>query len=83
MKENYPSYLILIRYGNFYNTYFDDAILLSCLCSYKIVNNKIGFPCTSLDNVKLYIKNRKTMIVNNEGILDIDFFFVAIYLVIC
>lgn len=64
-KEKYPNYIILIKCGNFYNTYFDDAILLSCLCNYKIINNKIGFPVTSLNKVKYYIDNRKTMVVNS------------------
>lgn len=51
LKKRYPNYIVLIKCGNFYNTYFDDAILLSCLCSYKLIGNKIGFPNVSLNKV--------------------------------
>lgn len=71
LKTKYPDYIILIKCGNFYNSYFDDAILLSCLCNYKIVNNKIGFPISALNKVKYYINNRKTMVVNYDYILPI------------
>ena len=65
LKEKYPDYIIFIKSGNFYNTYFDDAILISCLCNYKIVNNKICFPCSNLNKVKYYLCNRLALIVSN------------------
>ena len=67
LKEKYPNYIILIKCGNFYNTFFDDAILLSCLCNYKIINNKIGFPCVYLNKVKSYI-NSTVLVVDNKSI---------------
>ena len=52
LKAKYPNDVVLIKNGYFYNTYYDDALLISNLCNYKINNNKVGFPINNLSNIR-------------------------------
>lgn len=60
--------VILIKSGNFYISYDEDAIVLNHLFSYQIVNNKIGFPLVTLSKIeeKLDELNVDYIIYNNE-----------------
>lgn len=44
-------YILFKTSGKFINAYKDDAYILNYLFNYKIVNNKVGFPTTSLNKV--------------------------------
>ena len=53
LKNKYLEYIIMIKVGNFYHSYFDDGIILNYLFNYKIKDNDVvGFPISSLDKVK-------------------------------
>lgn len=60
--------VILIKSGNFYISYDEDAIVLNHLFSYQIVNNKIGFPLVTLPKIKEKLDelNVDYIIYNNE-----------------
>lgn len=63
IKDLFPNYILLIKIGNFYEVYNNDANIISYLFNYKIKtlsNNNItcGFPLISLNKVK-YILDKK------------------------
>ena len=60
--------VILIKSGNFYISYDEDAIVLNHLFSYQIVNNQIGFPLVTLPKIKEKLDelNVDYIIYNNE-----------------
>ena len=71
-KNIYNNYILLIKSGNFYISYNNDALLMHNIFNYKIVNNgiKIGFPIQSLNKVitKLENININYIIINNGDI---------------
>ena len=44
IKKEYPDCFILIKVGNFYQTFDDDGVILNNLCGYKIMGRRVGFP---------------------------------------
>ena len=42
---------IFRKSGNFYSVFDDDAIILHSLFKYKIKDNRVGFPISSIDKV--------------------------------
>lgn len=58
-KSNYPDAIIFIKSGKFYTTFDNDALIISYLFSYKKINNKVGFPENSLENVCEKLKEVK------------------------
>ena len=58
----------ILKTGNFYNIYNDDCYILYYLFNYKIINNKLGFPLSSLPKVINTLENKKInySIDNNE-----------------
>lgn len=54
-KVLYKEYIIIMKYGNFYETIDNDALIMSSIFNYKInkLSNtfKVGFPINTLDNV--------------------------------
>lgn len=66
-KEKYPNSVILLKSGSFYRTYDHDAIIISCLCQYKIIKNMLGFPVHSLSKVLKELKCEEVnFIVDDE-----------------
>ena len=69
-KVLYKDYIIIMKYGNFYETIDNDALIMSSIFKYKInkLSNtfKVGFPINNLDNV-LNILNEKSI---NYIVLD-------------
>lgn len=59
LKRQYPDSLILLRSGNFYITYDDDALLLHHLFSYQLSKGKVGFPHQNLKKVCSRLKDEK------------------------
>ena len=51
-KELYQDYVILIKSGNFYYSFEDDAYILKYLFNYQIRENKVGFPISAKAKVK-------------------------------
>ena len=63
------NYVILRRIGGFYNTFDNDAIVLSYLCNYKVKNGKCGFPISAIDKVINILDNNKVnYIIKEKGI---------------
>lgn len=54
-KIDYKEYVLLFKYGNFYETFDNDAYIISKLFNYKLVKMKdtfrCGFPINSLSYV--------------------------------
>lgn len=51
LKEIMKETIVIIKSGIFYVAYDTDALIISNLTGYKLVNNKVGFPLNSLDYV--------------------------------
>ncbi len=51
-KSQYKDYVILIKSGNFYYSFGDDAYILKYLFNYQIRENKVGFPLSAKAKVK-------------------------------
>ena len=54
-KVKYKDYIIMMKYGNFYETLDNDALIMNKLFDYKLtkLSNtfKVGFPISSLNSV--------------------------------
>ena len=62
-KDNYKEYVVFIRMGNFYETYNNDAYIISKIMNYKVKNIsnnvRVGFPIISLNKVLDELNNNK------------------------
>lgn len=70
IKEVLSDTVVFIRIGNFYETYGEDAIIVSYLFNYRIRHNSdidsCGFPVLALNKV-LSVLDRKTI---NYDVID-------------
>lgn len=48
IKNEKKECIVLLKNGNFYVSFNDDAYILNYLCNYSINDLKVGFPLTSL-----------------------------------
>lgn len=51
-KEKYKDYVVMIKSGNFYYSFEDDAFILKHYFNYQIRDNKVGFPLNAKAKVK-------------------------------
>ncbi len=51
-KSSYKDYVVLIKSGNFYYSFDDDAYILKYFFNYQIRDNKVGFPINAKAKVK-------------------------------
>lgn len=59
--------IILRKTGGFYQVFDDDAYIISYLFSYKVINNKCGFPLSALCKVVNTLEDKKiNYIIKNE-----------------
>lgn len=70
--------IIIIKNGEFYYVYNDDAFIINYLFKYKLVhiNDRyhICFPFNSLSNIKFILKNKNIGYITYDGIIkDISF----------
>ena len=64
---------ILIRkVGGFYNVFDDDAIIVSYLTGYKVVNGRCGFPINSLGKVTNLLGDNNVNYIVRENMIDVD-----------
>ncbi len=76
-KENHQNKIILFESGSFYVTFFQDADILSYLFSYKIHDDKVGFPTKNLEKVLFELRTKKlnyVMISQNKKDIIYDEF---------
>ncbi len=67
LKEEYPSHLVLLKRGKFYRTFDDDAILLSYVMNYQVIDNRVGFPLEGLFKVKSKLRSFSIDLVVLDG----------------
>ena len=66
LKEKYPNNVILLKSGNFYASYENDAYLLNYLLNYQLNDYKVGFPKAALPKVLETLKvNQINVIVED------------------
>jgi DNA mismatch repair ATPase MutS len=63
LKELFPDYVVLLKLGTFYETYNDDAKIISYLFRYKIKtlssDDKVcGFPIVSINKVTYLLEKK-------------------------
>ena len=66
------SSVVFRKIGGFYNIFDDDAIIISYLCNYKIVNGRCGFPINSIDKVINILENNKINYIIKDGIEEVS-----------
>ena len=65
----YKNYIVLVRFGNFYKCFDDDALIVGYLLDYKVKDNIVAFPLSSLGKVIITLKNNNVsaVIVKEQG----------------
>ena len=80
LKKLHNDTLVMIRVGNFYHIYDEDAIIMFYLFKYKINDNKGGFPIRSLEkvinkliknNINYYVDENNFKYFDNNGYLEL------------
>lgn len=56
-KNNYKETLVLIHSGNFLYTFLEDATIMNYLFGYKIIDNRVGFPISIAEKIKLKLNS--------------------------
>ncbi|MBO4601181.1 MAG: hypothetical protein J5634_02985 [Bacilli bacterium] len=67
LKNDYINYVLFFKSGNFYVSFFKDAEVLKKLFDYKIINDRVGFPLSSLNKVLNKLDNEKINYIFIEG----------------
>ena len=62
----------IYKHGKFYNVYGNDAIVVSVLTNYKVINNRLGFPISMINKViGLLDRNKISYIVfDKDNIIE-------------
>lgn len=80
LREKYINTLVMIKVGNFYHIYDEDAIIMFYLFKYKISDNKVWFPVRSLDkainkltknSINYYIEESNSKYFQNNSYLEL------------
>ena len=66
-SSSYKDYVVLIKSGNFYYSFDDDAYILKYFFNYQIRDNKVGFPINAKAKVKSVLNRHN---VNLLEIID-------------
>ena len=74
-KLNYSKYIVIIKKGNFFISFDNDALILSNIFNYKIIqsnnNFKVGFPVNSLSKIIMKLDSLKlNYIVVDKDIIE-------------
>lgn len=64
-KSQYKDYVVLVKSGNFYYSFDEDAFILKYFFDYQIRENRVGFPLNAKAKVKSVL-NR-----NNINLIEI------------
>ena len=51
VKGRYKDYIIFVKSGNFWNSFYGDALIIHFLTNYSFKNYHVGFPSKVLDKV--------------------------------
>ena len=66
------NYVVIRRSGGFYHVFDGDAIIISYLTGYKIVNDRCGFPINSLNKVLNILEDNKVNYLVRENMKDVN-----------
>ena len=73
IKSKYPDYIVLIKCGTFYNTFYKDAEYISRFQGYRIIDNRVGFPISILNSINIsnyvLVDNLEVRVVNDRKCL--------------
>lgn len=59
--------IILIKSGNFYITFFYDALIFNYLFNYQLKDDKVGFPITNIDKILFELRQNKLNYIINDS----------------
>ena len=62
-KEMYKEYVVIIKSGNFYYSFEDDAYILKYFFDYQIRENKVGFPISAKAKVKSVLNRHNVNLI--------------------
>lgn len=62
-KSLYNDYVVIIKSGNFYYSFGEDAYILKYLFSYQIRDNKVGFPTNAKAKVKSVLNRHNVNLI--------------------
>ena len=51
VKGMYKDYIVFVKSGSFWNTFYADAFIVHHLTGYLLKNNRVGFPSKVLNKV--------------------------------
>ena len=75
LNLEYKNFVVLVRFGNFYKCFDDDTLIFSYLFDYKIKDNAVGFPISTLGKIVLTLKNKNIsliMVKDEENIINYE-----------
>lgn len=62
-KSLYTDYVVIIKSGNFYYSFGEDAHILKYLFGYQIRDNKVGFPTNAKAKVKSVVNRHNINLI--------------------
>lgn len=48
LRDKYRNTVILMKFGNFYRCFYNNAIVVGYIFNYKLQDNKVGFPINNI-----------------------------------
>ena len=66
------SNVVIRKAGGFYNVFYNDAIIVSYLTGYKVVNGRCGFPLNCLSKVTNILGDNKVDYIVRDNMKDIE-----------
>lgn len=74
-KVQYNDYIIFLKFGNFYEVFDNDGLILNKLFNYKIKrmknNIKVGFPINKLEYILKLLDSVNYVIIEKDKVVDI------------
>lgn len=62
-KSQYKDYVVLVKSGNFYYSFEEDAYILKYFFDYQIRDNKVGFPINAKAKVKSVLNRHNVNLI--------------------
>ncbi len=62
-KNQYKDYVVLVKSGNFYYSFEEDAYILKYFFDYQIRENKVGFPINAKAKVKSVLNRHNVNLI--------------------
>ena len=74
-KVQYNDYIIFLKFGNFYEVFDNDGLILNKKFNYKIKrmknNIKVGFPINKLDDILRLLDDVNYVIIEKDKIVEV------------